>query len=333
MALHSKLIRWLRPGLALLAVAGFPPAAAAVAPPPSAGADTNLASFIRFEPGRRGEGKVQTAIKTYRHPNDGSRVTLVAVVHVADRAYYEKLQKRLDDFDALLYEMIRDRDVDPAPAAVMPNPVSQFQLGLTELLDLEFQLSCLDYNRTNFVHADLDPATFLELQRDRGESILGLMFHVALEEQGRLDRGEGSSVNSFDLLRALLSPQRAYALKLVLGRQMGELEAMIAGLDQGRDGAGSVLVSARNAHAIEVLQAQRQAGKRNFGILYGAGHMPDLARRLESLGYERSPTLDEWLTAWDIRPRKSTGKRPAPAPASAPTSAPAVPARPAPPTP
>lgn len=273
----------------------------------TAGADTRAPdqpappSFIRFVASGDRAGRVETAVKTYRN-TDGVEVALFAAVHVADRAYYQDLQKRFRACDALLYEMIRDREPDNTAAEVdTANPVSQLQIGMKKMLALEFQLDAIDYSPTNFVHADLDPTTFFRLQEERNESLLGLMIRLMLEEQARLNAGQGTSVSSFGLLFALMNPDRAYALKLLLGQQMEQLEGMLAGIDDGNDGTGSVIVSARNEHAVEVLKEQVRRGRRHLGIFYGAGHMVDFEKRLNRLGFNLAG--EEWITAWDIQPQ------------------------------
>jgi hypothetical protein len=259
-----------------------------------------LRSFVRFESTGRGEGRVDTAVTTYRR-EDGVTVALVAAVHVGDRGYYEELQRLFEDYDALLYEMIRDGDQLGAERVDVSNPLSQFQIGMKSMLGLEFQLEAMDYSRANFVHADLDPDTFFRLQEERGETILGLMVRAMLEEHSRQANNPQAAMSGFQLLAALLSSDRAHALKLVLGQQMDQMEAALAGIDQGPDGQGSVLVSGRNEHAMRVLEEQIRGGKRRLGIFYGAGHMPDLERRLVALGFKKEG--ERWLTAWDIRRR------------------------------
>jgi hypothetical protein len=267
--------------------------------------DRTLRSFLRFESARPGEGQVSTALRTYRRA-DGVEVTLVSVVHVGDRSYYEELQGVLDGFDALLYEMIRDPEVQPGARVDTNNPLSQLQIGMKSLLGLAFQLEEIRYDRPNFVHADLDPDTFFRLQAERGESLLGLMIRAMLEEHSRQAGDPQATMSGFQLLLALLSPDRAHALKLVLGQQMDQMESLLVGIDQGQDGQGSVLVSGRNEHAIRVLEQQIKMGKRNLGIFYGAGHMPDFERRLEGMGFEARD--ERWLVAWDIR-RKAIDQR------------------------
>jgi hypothetical protein len=270
--------------------------------PPAPSADpTNPPPSIRFVADGPHAGRVETVVRTYRNPQD-IQVTLFGAVHVGDGPYYRDLQKRFTTCDALLYEMIRDSDNTPSDLEVdTSHPVSQLQLGMKNLLNLEFQLEAIDYTPANFVHADLDPTTFHRLQRERSESLLGLMFRVMLEEQARLNTGQGSTVSSMSLLLALMNPDRGYALKLVLGRQMEQLEALVAGIDQDPDGQGSVIVGARNEHAIQVLEQQITQGRRQLGIFYGAAHLPDFHQRLLQRGFK--PDHEEWLTAWDIRPR------------------------------
>jgi len=257
-------------------------------------------SFIRFvEEGAKG-GRVETAVKEYTRA-DGVVVTLFGAVHVADKAYYDDLQQRFTSCDALLYEMVRDNETPPEARGATDNPVSQMQIGMKRLLELEFQLEAMDYTPTNFVHADLDPETFFRLQQERRESLIGLMVRAMLAEQNRPRNSLRDSLASLQLLWGLMSPERGYSLKMVLGRQMEQMESVVAGIDQGPDGQGSVLVSARNEHAMKVLEGQIAKGHRKLGIFYGAAHMPDFERRLQRLGFR--PHGEDWLTAWEIRPR------------------------------
>jgi hypothetical protein len=257
-----------------------------------------LGSFIRYQAESQTEGHVDTAVKTYTRA-DGVAVTLFAALHVADRAYYEKMEEQFKECDALLYEMVRDTEVDMTSQVGTDNPLSQLQIGMKRMLGLEFQLEAIDYSRPNFVHADLDPDTFFRLQEERGESILGLMLQAILAEQARQANNPQANISGLQLLMAFFSSDRAHALKLLLGQQMEQMEAMLAGIDRGSDGQGSVLVQGRNEHAMRVLDREIKQGRRKIGIFYGAGHMPDFERRLEALGFRKS--AEHWLVAWDIR--------------------------------
>jgi len=294
--------------ISTLALLGSLALSASAAPADSQARETssNAVSFIRFVSTNDHAGRVETAIKSYRNPN-GIEVTLFSAVHIADAEYYRNLQRRFRQCDALLFEMIRDETPDEAaPEIDTAHPISQLQIGMKKLLALEFQLDAIDYSAANFVHADLDPETFFRLQQERNESLFGLMIRLMLEEQARINAGEATPINSFALLVALMNPDRGYALKLMLGQQMDQLERMLAGIDDsdGTDGTGSVIVSARNEHAVKVLQEQINRGRRRLGIFYGAGHMTDFERRLTQLGFQ--PVREQWITAWDIRPQRTS---------------------------
>jgi hypothetical protein len=269
-------------------------------------------SFLRFvkESGRT--GRLETAVVRYRGPS-GEEVSLVAAVHVADGAYYRELQELFRSYDALLYELVgTEEDAARLRAGETKSQslLSIFQRGLKDVLKLEFQLDGVDYTQPNFVHADLDPETFFRLQRDRGESIIGLMLKLTLRQWQLESEGKASSASLFDLVRAFTSRDRATALKFLLAQELGKIEDLLAGIEEGKDGKGSVIVTERNKKALRVLKDKLRRGKRKLGIFYGAAHMPDIEERLvRELGFQK---LDEkWLVAWDVSSKpKPEGERP-----------------------
>lgn len=111
-------------------------------------------------------------------------------------------------------------------------------------------------------------------------------------------KGEGPRTNGFQLLAAMLNPDRARALKYLLAQEMEAIESMVAGLDGSDGGNGSVILTERNKVAFEVLDGQIKDGKMKLGIFYGAAHLPDMERRLIEMGFCLKST--EWLTAWNI---------------------------------
>lgn len=259
--------------------------------------------FIRFIKTGPNEGHVDTATKTYIRASDNVLVSLIGVVHIADGSYYDKLQRLFENYDAVLYEMVRDRDIKPTEKVSTDHPVSQVQIGMKNMLDLEFQLDRINYGMTNFVHADLDPTTFSQLQAERGESIFGLLFKAAMAEQGRQASDPNAGLNPFSVLFALASDDTSHQLKFLLGQQMGQLENTLAGVDETPDGKGSAILSGRNDYAMKVLGEQIALGKKKLAIFYGAGHMPDFEKRLLKQGFK--PVSEKWFVAWDIRKTKS----------------------------
>ena len=258
--------------------------------------DVEPSEFLRFASEKQGEGTLETASILYRR-SDGAEVTLIAAVHIADRVYYEQLNREFERYDALLYEMIQEKDARPDVRS--DSPLSFLQRSLKNLLGLEFQLDTIDYSRKNFVHADMDPETFFRLQEERGESLLSLMLRAMLEQWKRQSEGKGSQLTPFHLLAALASKDRARTLKLFLATEFGDIEAMIAGVEEGGDGRGSVLLSGRNETAVRVLRDELARGRKKLGIFYGGAHMQDMEKRVRALGFRKKK--ESWFVAWDMR--------------------------------
>lgn len=266
---------------------------------PAAAADPKdePTDFIRYLPGKPGEGKLETAIATYTR-DDGARVELVAAVHIGDAAYYRKLEDRFAGYESLLYEMIKPSNVEVRRGDKSGGMLSFLQRGLKDVLHLEFQLDAMDYGKKNFVHADLDPETFFRLQAERGESILGLLLDLMLADMKRQAQGDAKErVTLLELVAAFSSRDGPRKLKLLFARELEDMEKTLAGI--GRDGEGSVLLEERNKAALKVLGKVLAEGKKKVGIFYGGAHMTDMEKRLlGELGFRR--TKVEWVTAWDI---------------------------------
>ncbi len=176
------------------------------------------------------------------------------------------------------------------------NPVSALQNAMTGALDLQFQLKGIDYTRKNFVHADMSPEEFAKSMDRRGESMVQ-MFLRAMGYGLARQNGAPSSLGDGELLMALMSKNRALALKRVMAGQFEDLEGQIEALG-GKD--GSTLITERNKKALAVLKKQIGEGKSRIAIFYGAGHMHDVQQRLKD-EFGLAPISTRWLTAWDLR--------------------------------
>jgi hypothetical protein len=274
-------------------------------------------AFIRFSDDRKGGGTLDTAIATYRDAA-GVEVHLVAALHVGEASYYKGLSRTFDTYDALLYELVKPKGgaVPGERGAVRDEggtrirgagAIGGIQSLMKRALELEFQLDAINYDRPNFVHADLDAETFNAMQDEKGESMFGLMLRSMVHEMKRQHAGKGApAITSFDLLAAMASPDSARQYKLLLARQFGDIEEQIAGLE-GKD--GSVLIAERNKAALRVLKQRIAWGERSIGVFYGAGHMPGIEKVLVGeMGFK--PVGVEWRIAWDMReaPRGATTK-------------------------
>ena len=228
-------------------------------------------------------------------------VDLIGAVHIGEPEYYDRLNHEFSTYDVVLFEMVAPKD-----AAVPKNserksqhPVASIQKMMTKMLELEYQLDGVDYQSKNFVHADMSPDDFSKSMKDRGESFFGMF----LRSMGYALTQPGGSSNTSDaqLLLALFDKNRALALKRVMAGQFQDMGSALAILDGPN---GSTLITERNKVALGVLKDQLAAGVKKIAIFYGAGHLPDMAQRLEDdFHMQRADT--RWLTAWDLRGEKA----------------------------
>lgn len=282
-------------------LAAAPAQAAAAAP------DAIPSDFVRFVEAGDG-GRLETAITRYR--KDDVEVTFFAAVHIADAACYAALNDRFTTCDALLYELVAAPDARPAKGQRERgfSPVSLLQRGMKTSLELAFQLDEIDYQAANFVHADMTPQEFEQSMSERGESMLSMMFDMmqqtARQQRAQADErggdgdgdGAAAAAKPFDLVAAFRSGEGRHLLRMTFGRQLEQVEGMMAG------GKGSTLLEGRNEKCLEVLQRELQAGKKRLGVYYGAAHFPHMERRLvEDLGFAKAG--HEWLVAWDCKKR------------------------------
>ncbi|MCO6454723.1 MAG: hypothetical protein J5I93_05420 [Pirellulaceae bacterium] len=272
---------------------------------PAAGVEKESAPAAQFIRVRRDDEKKPLALETAivrftaaEGPHAGASVDLVGVVHVGEKAYYDELNKRFTAYDAVLYELVAAEGQNvpqPGQRRGGVNPVGAVQMGMKNMLELEFQLDHIDYSLKNMVHADMSPREFSATMKDRGESFLELFFRMMGQGAAQQSKDPGRS-NDLRLFSALFSRDRAKQLKQVMAEQFESMDGTIGALD-GPD--GSTIITERNKKAFAVLAEQLQAGKKQVAVFYGAGHLPDMQRRLEAdFGMKRQG--EEWLTAWSL---------------------------------
>lgn len=292
----TRRTRWTLPVLLLML-----PALVAAEPPttkPTTQQARTTRQFLRWVETPDGGGELQTAVATYAN-EAGQKVHLVGAVHVGDRAYYRGLQRLFAGYDALLYEMVKPRNAPaPKPGQRTGSLIGGMQIAMSEMLELAYQLDEIDYTRANFVHADMDYATFVRRQNARGESFTTLLLRAYLHEFRRMSSGKTNpDLQLAKLLDALRGPDRASKLKLLLGEQFNDIEPLLQGIE-GPD--GSVIISERNDAALSVMREQLNNGKRNIGIFYGAAHLKGMDKSLRKMGFRQTDL--QWRTAWDIAP-------------------------------
>jgi len=261
-------------------------------------------SFLRFVDDSHGGGSLQTADVAFINAAR-AQVHLIAAIHIGEKAYYDSLNSDFKNYDSVLYEMVKPRNVPvPAPGEgeQSDNPISKLQRFLKDVLDLDFQLDDVNYTAPNFVHADLDMETFEKMQAERGETFEEIMLRQLIRAitnpPPEKPDAKGDSANddsADDLVSILTKPDMERQIKLVIARQLGQIDMAAMGLD-GPD--GSVLVTERNKAAMKVLSDSLASGKKKIAIFYGAAHMQDMTLRLEAMGF--SPVSTRWNVCWDL---------------------------------
>jgi hypothetical protein len=244
---------------------------------------------------------LETAVVSFRPSKPGAadmRVDLVAAVHVADKGYYQELNKRFKDYDVVLYELVAPQGTRVPKGGRKDkggNVVSSVQIGMKNVLELDYQLDQIDYTRKNFVHADLSPDEFLQSMRDHNEGFADII--ARLVALGIAKEANGQGGNDMQLLFALFDKNRALALKRVVAEQFEDMEGGMSVLEGPK---GSTLIGERNKRALEVLKKQTAAGKKKIAIFYGGGHMSDMEKHLRA-DFSMMPEKTEWLRAWDMK--------------------------------
>lgn len=291
------------------------PPVAAPAPAPAVAAAEEQAQkeeYIRVEEKDGKPVALQTAV--VRLKKGDATLELVGAIHIADKKYYEALNKRFEGYEALLWEGIggdapvappaaaepAKPEKDPAAAPEVPVAKEKKKAGkldglhkayesAAKFLDLAYQMAEIDYTKQNFVHADLSMEEFSTLQAQRGESLFSFMLKAGLQAENAPPAKEPSA---FKLLTSLIKGDKT-GLKRELVHTLGAGDDQVAAL-----AGDSVIISDRNAKCLEVLAREVVAGRKKVAIFYGAAHFPDMVKRLTQDGW--APAGTEWMTAWDL---------------------------------
>jgi len=253
--------------------------------------------YIRYTEDAR-SARLEIAIKTFTMPS-GKKVDLVGAVHIADDAYYQELNKRFDSYDTVLFELVGDpkRLTENAPLTG-GGTVSSIQQAAGRYLNLTFQLGAIDYTKKNMVHADATMEEFETMQKERGETMLSL-FARAMQAQlnGQMDSAAMGELDTFGLIRILISPDSAAAFKKALAKSFGQMEVLTAAIE-GKD--GTAILGGRNAVVVnKIKEVLAQKKQRRIAVFYGGAHMPGIESSLIN-DMKAKASGEEWLAAWTM---------------------------------
>jgi hypothetical protein len=274
----------------------------------------DTAGFTRFKDGEKeGAGALQIAQATYRNPKTNVEIVLYGVVHIADKAYYEAVQKDLDKYDIVLWEGVKPGKKKAKPDKSMAG-IGEMQKMMCEMLGLTFQKDGINYKRDHFVWADMDMDQLNEaFGGDASKGLGGMMNPEMMKQLGPLLK-MGKPLLKF-LFKS--NPAMRDRMKMQFAQQLsgaGEGGAM-PGMDPKFQ---EVILIKRNEVVMKFLAKQLKITKKgSIAIFYGAAHMPDFEKRLAKMGYTQ--VSKEWKSAWAVGAGASKGEAtPAPAPKAQP---------------
>jgi hypothetical protein len=263
--------------------------------------DTAAAEYVRVRRDERDRAvSLDTAVVRYTPPEGEGEIVvdLIGAIHVGELSYYEDLNERFAEYDALLFELVAPEGIEFQEGQKLESnsPIGALQGGLKNLLGLEFQLERVDYAKPNFVHADMSPEQFAQTMKDRGESFFQLILRLMGQSMAIQGKQKASGISDVQVLMAVLRQDRVL-LKRLLAEQLDGMEGHLSVLG-GPDG-GSTIITERNKKALEVLRRELAEGKKKIGIFYGAGHLSDFDTRLKE-EFQFEPVEKTWLPAWDL---------------------------------
>ena len=272
-----------------------------VTPENVASSDLTDTDYVRIDEDEDGDERaMQTAVVTFvGTPGTrfgGQKVDLFGVVHIGGDDYYRDIDRRLGGYDVVLYELVAPDGtrIRPEDLEERRSILASLQGGMKDMLALEYQLEKIDYLAENFRHADMSPEEFTADLEKRGDS----MFKMFARMAGASLAAQASSGGDVGLFVALFSDDRPLRLRRVMARQLMDVDAVTAGMQDEK--GGDTLIKSRNAKAMRILAEELEKGKQHAAVFYGAGHLPDMAERL--IGeFQMKPVAIQWLDAWDLK--------------------------------
>ena len=268
----------------------------------------DMPDYIRFTDDAK-SARLEIAIKSFKLPS-GAVVDLVGAVHIADGSYYADLNKRFDAYDSVLFELVGDpkavtdkeevkveKELEKAGKSG-GGAIRFIQTTAGRLLKLTFQLGQIDYTKPNMVHADASAAEFAKMQKERGESMMTL-FVRAMKAQmsGDLNDFPLQDLDTFGLLRILMSKDSAAEFKIVLAKMFDQAESMTS-IMEGEN--GSAILTGRNEVVLKkIKEVLGDKSKKHIAVFYGAAHMPGIEGMLVKQ-LKAEPAGEQWLAGWTM---------------------------------
>ena len=188
-----------------------------------------VSKFLRVATDENGDPRsLQTSITRFKSPDGRVLVDLVGAVHIGERDYYKRINRQLSQYDAVLYELVAPQGTRVPRGGRRDTGLSLLgwlQDSSRQMLGLESQLELIDYQRDNFVHADLSPSEIADHMAERGDTPLSVGL-AALAEMIDQQRLAASKLKS-DPDAAAVGPTSLQEVVELMGNPL-ELKRMMA---------------------------------------------------------------------------------------------------------
>jgi hypothetical protein len=260
-----------------------------------------LPDYIRFREDATST-RLESAIRTITLPS-GQRVDLIGAVHIADDAYYQELNQRFGAYDSVLFELVGDPKSLTVPSpGTSSSTVSTIQQAAGQYLRLRFQLDAIDYTRKNMVHADTTAEEFDRMQKERGETMLTLFgramqAQMAADLSGNVDATAASGLDTFGLIRILMSRDAAAQFKKALAKMLAQTESLTAAMEG--ENASAILGGRNEVVGRKIKEVLADRKQRRIAVFYGCAHMPGIETSLVK-DMKAKTAGEEWLAAWTM---------------------------------
>lgn len=235
-------------------------------------------------------------------------VDLIGAIHLGEAAYYERLNAEFKEYETVVFELVAEKGFDvkdlaaakEAKATKAKGPASPLdvvpflQQSFADALGFVNQVDGIDYSAPNLKRGDADAEDFL-VRLTTGGDIPNFFVNSAFDSLLSSDSGrvEGWA------LACLLAKDKRLALRRFFANELAQSE-----LTEEPDARETALIHFRNQIAVDVAKKELEAGKTKIAVFYGAAHLDDLARRIETTLTRPRRLEPRWLVAWSMESEK-----------------------------
>lgn len=245
-------------------------------------------------------------IRMEKEDDPALTVDLFAAIHFADPGYYEELNRRFVQYDAVLVEMIAPKGTKlaqiAAPSARKTAIFSRIgfletlQRSMGNALGLANQLDAIDYAAPNMVLADMDAETLFTRISENGEVGQFLRETFLGEDSGETGTPSAAEENlpepASHWIDFLLARDKQKFVRRVFAVELAH------SLNEGKTPFEKSLIRDRNTIVLGELARQIEMGKKKIAVFYGSAHIPDIQTRLEDAGFRVTGT--DQIVAWRL---------------------------------